>query len=73
MTVAGNTVSSVQLQVQDNALYRGAVMARSKAIVVGDVQAALLSLSQGNVVYLQLLGDTLPRLEAALRSEGVRV
>ena len=58
---------------QDNALYRGAVMARSKAIVVGDVQAALLSLSQGNVVYLQLLGDTLPRLEAALRSEGVRV
>lgn len=73
MTVAGNTVSSVQLQVQDNALYRGAVMARSKAIVVGDVQAALLSLSQGKVVYLQLLGDTLPRLEAALRSEGVRV
>ena len=73
MTVAGNTLSSIQLQVQDNALYRGPVMARSKAIVTDDVQAALLSLSQGNVIYLQLLGDTLPRLEAALRTEGVRV
>jgi hypothetical protein len=73
MTVAGNTVSSIQLQVQDNALCRGPVMARSKAIVVGDVGEALLSLSQGNVVYLQLLSDTLPKLEAALRSEGVRV
>jgi hypothetical protein len=73
MTVAGNTLSSIQLRVQDNALYRGPVMARSKGIVTDDVQAALVALSRGDVVYLQLVGDTLTRLEAALRSEGVMV